>query len=430
MSHFKKYIVLGIVLLFPLVGGGLLLGHTPCQTTGEVTIDGKGTFNTIQAAINAAVPGETIELTTGTFCENIIIDKTITLQGAGMASTYIYGDCTTHVVWIKDTAPGVKIQELHVNVWGDTGSNYDGILIDSDNNVIENTIISECHRGIFIRSSGNTVRYNTICTIYDASFEGILIGETNNKIHDNVILRSEYPSGINTKGILLLSAEDCDIYHNHISNLEFGIYFAGGENNEISSNTIENNKKGFYLEASCGNRFIANTIKDSEEEGIYLKTGSNNNVFHWNNFITNGSHHAYIDNTVASYPCVGNEWYDVNTSLGNYWDNHTCVDNNADGICDNAYTIPSSNGAGDQDLYPLAPPWVTVCGNVDGSPDGQINQADIDHLARYVFAKYLPPVPLCAGDVNGDGDIDITDITILINYVHHGGPAPTGCPCN
>ena len=46
-------------------------------------------YNTISAAITAAGPGDTIHVCAGTYIEQINIDKSLTLSGAGMASTHI-----------------------------------------------------------------------------------------------------------------------------------------------------------------------------------------------------------------------------------------------------------------------------------------------------------------------------------------------------
>jgi parallel beta-helix repeat protein len=451
MSDLKKIVVLGIVLLFPLVSGGLLLGQTQKPVKN---VDTSETFDSIQDAIDDSdtVNGHTIEVIACTLYENIIIDKSITLQGYHMFSTYIQGDCSSDVV--KITASGVTIKDLFVSGCGDTESTYNGILIDSNNNVIENTVIAESYRNIFINNgkSGNIIRDNWVSTTYDY-FEGITVSGSYNKIYGNTIFRALTSTRVGM-GIIILGAVNCDIYQNDIWYLEYGIYDASGQNNKTYANTIhdndygiytfladdndiysnifEDNEYGLYLYCSAENRIIANEFEDNEE-GLYLKTDSNDNVVHRNNFINNSSHHAYIDNTYTSHPCLYNSWYDVNTSVGNYWDDHTCVDSDTDGICDDAYTIPSSNGSGDQDSYPLASQWVTVCGNVNGDINGDITLADIYYLICYVYnncSNPLPPVPLCAGDVNGDGYITLGDISILIYFYNYGGSPPSGCPCN
>lgn len=54
-------------VLFCLAVGGLLLSATVAATVHEVRPDGTGDFPTIQSALNAAVNGDVIELTDGTF---------------------------------------------------------------------------------------------------------------------------------------------------------------------------------------------------------------------------------------------------------------------------------------------------------------------------------------------------------------------------
>ena len=35
-----------------------------------------------------------------------------------------------------------------------------------------------------------------------------------------------------------------------------------------------------------------------------------------------------------------------------------------------------------------------------------------------------PPVPANLGDVNGDGDVNVNDVTVLINYILGKNPTP------
>ena len=64
-------------------------------------------------------------------------------------------------------------------------------------------------------------------------------------------------------------------------------------------------------------------------------------------------------------------------------------------------------------------------GDADGSHD--INIADVTYLVQYIFAGGAAPVPtIAAGDANCDGSIDISDVVYLIAYIFSGGPAP--CP--
>ena len=61
-------------------------------------------------------------------------------------------------------------------------------------------------------------------------------------------------------------------------------------------------------------------------------------------------------------------------------------------------------------------------GDADG--DGQINVSDVIYLINYLYKGGPQPVPLESGDANSDGIINSADIVYLINYLFVGGPPP------
>ena len=84
-------------------------------------------------------------------------------------------------------------------------------------------------------------------------------------------------------------------------------------------------------------------------------------------------------------------------------------------------------------LVDTAMPCVSCCedrGNADGVDDGYgpINVSDITYLVSYIF--HGGPAPPCTeeGDVNGDGSINIADVVHLVQYIFFGGPPPAPCP--
>jgi hypothetical protein len=66
------------------------------------------------------------------------------------------------------------------------------------------------------------------------------------------------------------------------------------------------------------------------------------------------------------------------------------------------------------------------CGDANG--DGQISLSDVVFLVNYLFIGGTPPEPLSAGDANGDCAVDLADGVYLVNYLFIGGPMPKpGC---
>jgi hypothetical protein len=66
-----------------------------------------------------------------------------------------------------------------------------------------------------------------------------------------------------------------------------------------------------------------------------------------------------------------------------------------------------------------------ICGDMNG--DGFVNMADMSYLAAYLFFGGPPPVDLNCADVNGDGFVNMADMSYLAAYLFFGGPPPN-CP--
>jgi len=62
----------------------------------------------------------------------------------------------------------------------------------------------------------------------------------------------------------------------------------------------------------------------------------------------------------------------------------------------------------------------------DVSGDGEINISDIVFLLNYLYKDGPAPNPVEMGDVNCDGEVEIGDVVYLINYLYKEGPPP--CP--
>jgi len=248
---------------------------------------------------------------------------------------------------------------------GTGGLNY-GIYVYSstatlENVSIENIKVANWASGVYYDNANNGSIKNI-----NASFNGIgirLRASSNNKIVNSTI------SFNSNHGIYLYSSSNNNtIANNNISfSNYYGINIQYSSNNSISSNTISNtiNGDGIYLLSSSNNTIANNNISFNSNYGIYFRSSSNNLIY--NN---------YLNNSNNAYDNLNNLWNTTKKSGanivggayigGNYWGNpagtgysDTCIDSDADGICDSPYTAGNVI-----DYLPLTfdrkPPSVTI----------------------------------------------------------------------
>ncbi|KAA9353477.1 T9SS type A sorting domain-containing protein [Larkinella humicola] len=115
---------LGLSRWLKALGGALvlLLGLTP-GLFAQITIDGSGSYATIQAAIDAAPAASVIAVPAGTYNENITITKSLTITGAGRTSTTIVGQTggAEATVMINGAITGVALSGFTIQGF-DNGS--------------------------------------------------------------------------------------------------------------------------------------------------------------------------------------------------------------------------------------------------------------------------------------------------------------------
>ncbi len=113
-------------------------------------------------------------------------------------------------------------------------------------------------------------------------------------------------------------------------------------NISIQNLTIKNGQDGIKLKNSYNITIKGNTIRQTKI-GINIDNSSNNTIYS-NNF---------VNNTKNAYDEYNNTWYDLDSNMGNFWDNYTKTDNNSDGFADTPYNI---SGGKNKDMYPLMQP--------------------------------------------------------------------------
>ncbi|MGC9445108.1 MAG: right-handed parallel beta-helix repeat-containing protein [Candidatus Methanospirareceae archaeon] len=280
-------------------------------------------FATIRAAINDAdtVHGHTIIVDSGTYYENVIVNKSLTLRGENRDNTTIDGNGSGNVIQLV-----------------------------ADNCTIQNFTIQNAGQiaGIYMGSHYNRINHNKIKS---NSREGIYCYANNNIISDNIIeLNGDY-------GIWLHGSSNNTISNNFISsnNADGFILVYSSNFNLVSGNYISMNGDGIRLGESNNNTLRNNILLNNRDNGICMQQESNDNAVYHNNFLNN-TNHALDDGN-------NNSWDNGYPNGGNYWSGYNCTDSymgpnqditGHDGIGDTPYSI--SGAAGAQDRYPLMHP--------------------------------------------------------------------------
>ncbi len=348
-------IVLAVMMIMPVSVIAMDVGDEGNAPFPVMNLDSGLGYVTIQEAINApeTLAGHTIEVNSGTYFENVVINKAITLQGVDPATTIINGGQVTHTVNIQSNGVTVK----NIGIQNSYQYNLNGgIYINNfDYCLIENNIIHDNGQGILLQGATyNVITGNTITSSYSSAV-ALYVGADHNDINNNTI------SG-NARGIWDWESSYTSIKDNTFTSNTFGMYIQRYPSigNIIESNTITGGTLGIYLSASHDNRIIGNTISGASQYGIHLYYISNSQgpqtQIYNNNFIGNAVN-AYTEGSGTQI------WSQALPVGGNYWDDYVGVDGDSDGFGDTAYAIVD-RGA---DAYPWMESngWVTPVSNLN-----------------------------------------------------------------
>ena len=67
--------------------------------------------------------------------------------------------------------------------------------------------------------------------------------------------------------------------------------------------------------------------------------------------------------------------------------------------------------------------WIYTFGDANGN--GIVNVTDVTYLINYIFGGGPSPVPLfITGDVNCGRGTNVSDVVYLVNWIYLGGPEP------
>jgi len=318
------YLIIAITVLVLIVSGCIPVvppveqnepGALPSKSPGVVlNVTTSVTYGTIQAAITAANPGETISVGDGIYEEAITIGvANLTLQsetnlGATIRPTTTPASWPEAVIYI--TADGVTVDGFEVD--GTTVADNGILGWETSGLTIKNNKIHGATRdwdgcGILLFSWGNggTVYDNLIENneVYDTGRMGIMVmdrGANYSVTSGNIITGNtvydvwKNPQGDQGGGVQINVGMDCAITNNEVHevrNGQRGIYmFGSATGNIITGNTLTNNEIGIQLWISGEG---GTTINWSGE------TATSPQV-HYNNIYGNSSYGAISTNIAGA----------------------------------------------------------------------------------------------------------------------------------
>ncbi len=333
---------------------------------------GPGNYTKIQDAIDNASSGETIYVYNGTYYENIVVDKSLSLVGEDRNTTMIDGNGIGTVIYSM-TANWLNITEFTITNSGSGLFDAGMKIYSSQRGYIANNNILNNKEGIFLASSSHVTIANNTVSLSDGM--GIELNVcthiviTNNSVlsngahgvwpnfSDNIVVMDNDLSWNSNHGLYIGTGDNFTVSGNRALHNNNGISLDGTKNVTIADNDISSNRyNGLTLSSSRNATIARNNVSSNEHYGIYLWSSTTSILVFHNNLIGNGAQAA--DN-------AGNEnsWDDGYPSGGNYWSNYPGVDNCSgpdQDIC------PDSDGIGDtprvldadsQDQYPLMFPY-------------------------------------------------------------------------
>ena len=229
-----------LVLLTILLSGGEGEAGGTTITVDDDGGPGEADFQRIQDAIEFAQSGDTIEVAGGTYYENVVINKSISIRGDPDDIPIVIGLSTLSQLIVQ--ANDVAISHVDVMNTGSIEPDFDGIFGQEISNLSLNNV----------RTS------NTIRGLYFINCSGIQV--------ENCSSRS------NTYGISIIGSSNVALTGCNLSGNQFtGAYFSASVDTSITNcSFLSNNHSGLLIYFSNSTTIKGSEIHGYERYGIYL----------------------------------------------------------------------------------------------------------------------------------------------------------------
>lgn len=245
-----------------------LKGFEPVVITVSNSTGPVADFTSIQAAIDNALPGDTILIFPGVYEENVDVYVTnLTLTSQSSSSGNTSGDTIIKAASSLDDvfyviADGVTIRGL--NIIGPVDYPSSGIHLNGvkccniENNQLSNNY-TDSTLNIFSGNSSSILNDSG-----SAAGSGIRLDSSSNNLLDSNIVSG---NGIS---VLLSNSAENTLLNNSVSGSNYGIWVDSSNDNTLEGNILSNNKIGAYLKVSSGNVLNNSRVSGSTNSGINL----------------------------------------------------------------------------------------------------------------------------------------------------------------
>jgi len=263
------------------------------ESHNRLVVSPQGPYTTIQAALDIALDGDSIEVRSGTYQGPLVVNKSVTLNGIDYPIIDNGGDGTV----VTLTAPDSVLRGFELR---GSGTEYDhdhsGITITAPRVVVENNRLRQVLFGIFVAKASDVIVRNNDITSKD-NLEISLKGDAirlwyspnatieGNHVHDardiviwyssgvivrnNLVERGRYGAHMmycdnmtiegnrlidNSVGIYTMYSNDTLIRGNYIRGQRgpsgYALGFKDADNIEVTNNTLIDNRGGVFMDGA------------------------------------------------------------------------------------------------------------------------------------------------------------------------------------